>query len=44
MTVAINGAMLWQFDSVAQAAGSSDNGQPSAVAELKSVTIVAPRI
>ena len=42
MTVAINGAMLWKFDSVAQE-GFASNGLTSTVVTLGTVNVVAAR-
>ena len=42
MTVAINGAMLSKFNSVAQE-GYASSGQTSAVVTLEAVTVVAHR-
>ena len=42
MTVAINGAMLWKFDTVAQE-GVPSNDAPAAVVTLETVNVIAPR-
>jgi hypothetical protein len=42
MTVAINGAMLWRFDTLAQD-GVLASAEPAAVMTLETVTIVASR-
>ena len=42
MTVAINGAMLWKFDSVAHD-GYASNGQAPTVVTLGTVNVVAHR-
>ena len=42
MTVAINGAMLWKFDTLAQDGVLASAG-PAAVMTLEAVTIVASR-
>jgi hypothetical protein len=41
MTVAINGAMLWKFDTVAQEAGIANSGQIPSVVTLETVNVVA---
>jgi hypothetical protein len=41
MTVAINGAMLWKFDAVAQEAGIANSGQIPSVVTLETVNVVA---
>jgi hypothetical protein len=42
MTVAINGAMLWKFDTVAQE-GVPSNDAPAAVVTLETANVIAPR-
>ncbi len=42
MTLAINGAILWQFDTLAQVGVLASAG-PAAVVTLETVTIVASR-
>ena len=42
MAVAVNGAMLWKFDTLAQDAVLASAG-PAAVVTLETVTIVASR-
>ena len=44
MSVAINGAMLAGFDSVAQAGAVANSGQTPTVVTLETVTTVARRV
>ncbi|MFZ4479732.1 MAG: hypothetical protein ACOYNZ_07555 [Rhodoferax sp.] len=47
MTVAINGAMLWKFDSVAQEGAVANGGQTptlATLATLESVNVVARKV
>ena len=43
MTVGINSALLWQFDTVAHAGLAAASAQVPVVAKLETVTIVAHR-
>lgn len=43
MTVAVNGAMLWKFDAIAQEGVIANGGQMSTVVILDTVNIVAQR-
>ncbi len=43
MTVVVNGAMLWKFDTVAHETNMAHSGQIPIVVTLETVNIIAPR-
>lgn len=43
MTIVVNGALLWKFDTVAHEADMAYSGQTPIVVTLETVNIIAPR-